>query len=137
MKPSFMDIASNPVIIVAFLGLLGIIAAQLVAIWGKKKDTDIVSMQTNIAFLQEEYERLIKEVESMREELKGARLTERLLQEKYSAALAYSASLRIVAKAHFAILDEKGVAHGELPSISPPIEQDLLHNWPEAGASSL
>lgn len=137
MKPSFMDIVSNPVIIVAFLGLLGIIAAQLVAIWGKKKETDIVAMQTNISFLRAEYERLIKDVESMREELKGARLTERLLQEKYSAALAYSASLRIVAKAHFAILDEKGVAHGELPPISPPIEQDLLHNWPEARDSSL
>ena len=137
MKPSFMDIASNPVIIVAFLGLLGIIAAQIVAIWGKKKDTDIVAMQTNIAFLRAEYERLIKEVESMREELKDARLTERLLQEKYSAALSYSASLRIWARAHFAILDEKGVAHGELPILSPQIEQDLLQRWPDAGDSSL
>ena len=137
MKPSFMDIASNPVIIVAFLGLLGIIAAQLVAIWGKKKDTDIVAMQTNIAFLRAEYERLIKEVESIREELKGARLTERLLQEKYSAALSYSASLRIAARAHFAILDEKGVAHGELPILSPLIEQDLLQSWPEAGDTRL
>ena len=137
MKPSFMDIASNPVIIVAFLGLLGIIAAQLVAIWGKKKDTDIVAMQTNIAFLRAEYERLIKEVESIREELKGARLTERLLQEKYSAALSYSASLRIGARAHFAILDEKGVAHGELPILSPLIEQDLLQSWPEAGDTRL
>ena len=137
MKPSFMDIASNPIIIVAFLGLLGIIAAQIVAIWGKKKDTDIVAMQTNIAFLRAEYERLIKEVESMREELKDARLTERLLQEKYSAALSYSASLRIWARAHFAILDEKGVAHGELPILSPQIEQDLLQRWPDAGDSSL
>ena len=137
MKPSFMDIASNPIIIVAFLGLLGIIAAQLVAIWGKKKDTDIVAMQTNIAFLRAEYERLIKEVESMREELKDARLTERLLQEKYSAALAYSASLRIAARAHFAILDEKGVTHGELPILSPLIEQDLLQSWPEAGDTRL
>ena len=137
MKPSFMDIASNPVIIVAFLGLLGIIAAQLVAIWGKKKDTDIVAMQTNIAFLRAEYERLIKEVESIREELKGARLTERLLQEKYSAALSYSASLRIGARAHFAILDEKGVTHGELPILSPLIEQDLLQSWPEAGDTRL
>ena len=137
MKPSFMDIASNPVIIVAFLGLLGIIATQAVAVWGKKKENDIGAMQTNIAFLRAEYERLIKEVESMREEIKGARLTERLLQEKYSAALAYSASLRIAARAHFAILDEKGVAHGELPVISPPIEQDLLQRWPDAGDSSL
>ena len=137
MKPSFMDIASNPVVIVAFLGLLGIIAAQLVAIWGKKKDTDIVAMQTNIAFLRAEYERLIKEVESMREELKDARLTKRLLQEKYSAALAYSASLRIAARAHFAILDEKGVGHGELPTLSPLIEQDLLQSWPEAGDTRL
>ena len=137
MKPSFMDIASNPVIIVAFLGLFGIIAAQIVAIWGKKKDTDIVAMQTNIAFLRAEYERLIKEVESIREELKGARLTERLLQEKYSAALSYSASLRIGARAHFAILDEKGVAHGELPILSPLIEQDLLQSWPEAGDTRL
>ena len=133
MKHSFMDIATNPVIIVAFIGLLGIIAAQIVAIWGKKKDTDIVAMQTNIAFLRAEYERLIKEVESMREELKDARLTKRLLQEKYSAALSYSASLRIWARAHFAILDEKGVAHGELPTLSPLIEQDLLQSWPEAG----
>ena len=137
MKPSFMDIASNPVIIVAFVGLLGIIAAQIVAIWGKKKDTDIVAMQTNIAFLRAEYERLIKEVESIREELKCARLTERLLQEKYSAALSYSASLRIGARAHFAILDEKGVAHGELPILSPLIEQDLLQSWPEAGDTRL
>ena len=137
MKPSFMDIASNPLIIVAFLGLLGIIAAQIVAIWGKKKDTDIVAMQTNIAFLRAEYERLIKEVESMREELKAARLTERLLQEKYSAALSYSASLRIAARAHFAILDEKGVAHGELPILSPLLEQDLLQSWPEAGDTRL
>ena len=137
MKPSFMDIASNPIIIVAFLGLLGIIAAQLVAIWGKKKDNDIVAMQTNIAFLRAEYERLIKEVESMREELKDARLTVRLLQEKYSAALAYSASLRIAARAHFAILDEKGVGHGELPTLSPLIEQDLLQSWPEAGDTRL
>ena len=137
MQLSFMDIASNPVVIVAFLGLLGIIAAQIVAIWGKKKDTDIGAMQTNISFLQAEYERLVKEVESMREELKGARLTERLLQEKYSAALAYSASLRIAARAHFAILDEKGVAHGELPVLGPPIEQDLLQRWPDAGDSSL
>ena len=127
-----MDIATNPVVIVAFLGLLGIIATQLVAGWGKKKETEIVAMQTNISFLRAEYERLVKEVESMREELKGARLTERLLQEKYSAALAYSASLRIAARAHFAILDEKGVAHGELPVLSPPIEQDLLQTWPEA-----
>ena len=133
MKPSFMDIASNPVIIVAFLGLLGIIAAQIVAIWGKKKDTDIVAMQTNISFLRAEYERLIKEVESMREELNDARLTERLLKEKYSAALTYSASLRIAVRAHFAILDEKGVAHGELPILSPLIEQDMLQTWPEAG----
>ena len=137
MKPSFMDIASNPLIIVAFLGLLGIIAAQLVAIWGKKKDTNIVEMQTNISFLRAEYERLIKEVESMREELKDARLTKRLLQEKYSAALSYSASLRIWARAHFAILDEKGVAHGELPVLSPLIEQDLLQPWPEAGDTRL
>ena len=137
MKPSFMDIASNPLIIVAFLGLLGIIAAQLVAIWGKKKDTNIVEMQTNISFLRAEYERLIKEVESMREELKDARLTKRLLQEKYSAALSYSASLRIWARAHFAILDEKGVAHGELPVLSPLIEQDLLQSWPEAGDTRL
>ena len=137
MKPSFMDIASNPVIIVAFLGLLGIIATQLVSGWGKKKETEIVAMQTNISFLRAEYERLVKEVESMREEIKGARLTERLLQEKYSAALAYSASLRIAARAHFAILDEKGVAHGELPPLSPPIEQDLLQRWPDAGDSSL
>lgn len=137
MKPSFMDIASNPLIIVAFLGLLGIIAAQLVAIWGKKKDTNIVEMQTNISFLRAEYERLIKEVESMREELKDARLTKRLLQEKYSAALSYSASLRIWARAHFAILDEKGVAHGELPTLSPLIEQDLLQSWPEAGDTRL
>ena len=137
MKPSFMDIASNPVIIVAFLGLLGIIVAQLVAIWGKKKDTNIVEMQTNISFLRAEYERLIKEVESMREELKDARLTKRLLQEKYSAALSYSASLRIWARAHFAILDEKGVAHGELPTLSPLIEQDLLQPWPEAGDTRL
>ena len=133
MQPSFMDIVSNPVVIVAFLGLLGIIAAQLVAIWGKKKDTDIVAMQTNIAFLRAEYERLIKEVESMREELKDARLTKRLLQEKYSAALAYSASLRIVAGAHFAFLDEKGVPHDTLPVLSPLIEQDLLQTWPDAG----
>ena len=132
-----MDIATNPVVIVAFIGLLGIIATQLVSGWGKKKETEIVAMQTNISFLRAEYERLIKEVESMREELKGARLTERLLQEKYSAALAYSASLRIAAKAHFAILDEKGVAHGELPVLSPPIEQDLLQRWPDAGDSSL
>ena len=137
MQPSFMDIATNPVVIVAFLGLLGIIATQLVAGWGKKKETEIVAMQTNISFLRAEYERLVKEVESMREELKGARLTERLLQEKYSAALAYSASLRIAARAHFAILDEKGVAHGELPTLSPPIEQDLLQRWPDAGNSSL
>ena len=137
MQPSFMDIATNPVVIVAFLGLLGIITTQVVSGWGKKKETEIVAMQTNISFLRAEYERLVKEVESMREELKGSRLTERLLQEKYSAALAYSASLRIAAKAHFAILDEKGVAHGELPTPSPPIEQDLLHNWPEAGDSSL
>ena len=137
MQPSFMDIATNPVVIVAFLGLLGIIATQLVAGWGKKKETEIVAMQTNISFLRTEYERLVKEVESMREELKGARLTERLLQEKYSAALAYSASLRIAARAHFAILDEKGVAHGELPVLSPPIEQDLLQRWPEAGDSIL
>ena len=132
-----MDIASNPVVIVAFLGLLGIIATQVVAGLTKKKETEIVAMQTNISFLQAEYERLVKEVESMREELKGARLTERLLQEKYSAALAYSASLRIAAKAHFAILDEKGVAHGELPVLSPPIEQDLLQSWPEAGDTRL
>ena len=137
MKPSFMDIASNPLIIVAFLGLLGIIVAQIVAIWGKKKDTNIVEMQTNISFLRAEYERLIKEVESMREELKDARLTKRLLQEKYSAALSYSASLRIWARAHFAILDEKGVAHGELPTLSPLIEQDLLQSWPEAGDTRL
>ena len=137
MQPSFMDIATNPVVIGAFLGLLGIIATQLVAGWGKKKETEIVAMQTNISFLRAEYERLVKEVESMREELKGARLTERLLQEKYSAALAYSASLRIWAIAHFAILDEKGVAHGELPVLSPPIEQDLLQRWPDAGDSSL
>lgn len=133
MKPSFMDIVSNPVVIVAFLGLLGIIAAQIVAIWGKKKDTDIIAMQTNIAFLRAEYERLIKEVESMREELKDARLTERLLKEKYSAALAYAASLRIGAIAHFEFLDEKGVFHGELPVLNPLIEQDLLQTWPEAG----
>lgn len=132
-----MDIATNPVVIGAFLGLLGIIATQLVAGWGKKKETEIVAMQTNISFLRAEYERLVKEVESMREELKGARLTERLLQEKYSAALAYSASLRIWAIAHFAILDEKGVAHGELPVLSPPIEQDLLQSWPEAGDTRL
>ena len=132
-----MDIATNPVVIGAFLGLLGIIATQLVAGWGKKKETEIVAMQTNISFLRAEYERLVKEVESMREELKGARLTERLLQEKYSAALAYSASLRIAARAHFAILDEKGVAHGELPVLSPPIEQDLLQSWPEAGDTRL
>ena len=137
MHPSLMDIASNPVVIVAFLGLLGIIATQLVAGLSKKKETEIVAMQTNISFLQAEYERLVKEVESMREELKGARLTERLLQEKYSAALAYSASLRIAARAHFAILDEKGVAHGELPVLSPPIEQDLLQRWPDAGDSNL
>ena len=137
MQPSFMDIATNPVVIVAFLGLLGIIATQLVAGWGKKKETEIVAMQTNISFLRAEYERLVKEVESMREELKGARLTERLLQEKYSAALAYSASLRIAARAHFTILDEKGVAHGELPVLSPLIEQDLLQHWPEAGDSIL
>ena len=128
-----MDIVSNPVVIVAFLGLLGIIVAQVVAIWGKKKDTDIVSMQTNISFLRAEYDRLIKEVESMREELKGARLTERLLQQKYSAALSYAASLRIWAVAHFAFLDEKGVSHGTIPVISPLIEQDLLQTWPEAG----
>ena len=128
-----MDIVSNPVVIVAFLGLLGIIAAQIVAIWGKKKDTDIVAMQTNIAFLRAEYERLIKEVESMREELKDARLTERLLQEKYSAALSYSASLLIGVRAHFALLDEKGVPHGTLPVLSPLIEQDLLQTWPDAG----
>ena len=137
MQPSFMDIATNPVVIVAFLGLLGIIATQVVSGWGKKKETDIGAMQTNISFLRAEYERLVKEVESMREELKGARLTERLLQEKYSAALAYSASLRIAVRAHFAILEEKGVAHGELPVLSPPIEQDLLQRWPEAGDSSL
>ena len=133
MKPSFMDIVSNPVVIVAFLGLLGIIVAQIVAIWGKKKDTDIIAMQTNIAFLRAEYERLIKEVESMREELKDARLTERLLKEKYSAALAYAASLRIGAIAHFAFLDEKGVSHGTLPVLHPLIEQDLLQTWPDAG----
>ena len=132
-----MDIASNPVVIVAFIGLLGIIATQLVAGWGKKKETDIGAMQTNISFLRAEYERLIKEVESMREELKDARLTERLLQEKYSAALAYSASLRIAVRAHFAILDEKGVSHGTLPVLSPPIEQDLLQRWPDAGDSSM
>ena len=132
-----MDIATNPVVIVAFLGLLGIIATQVVSGWGKKKETEIVAMQTNISFLRAEYERLIEEVQSMREELKDARLTERLLQEKYSAALAYSASLRIAARAHFAILDEKGVAHGELPVLSPPIEQDLLQRWPDAGDSSL
>ena len=137
MQPSFMDIATNPVVIVAFLGLLGIIATQVVSGWGKKKETEIVAMQTNISFLRAEYERLIEEVQSMREELKDARLTERLLQEKYSAALAYSASLRIAARAHFAILDEKGVAHGELPVLSPPIEQDLLQRWPDAGDSSL
>ena len=137
MKPSFMDIVYNPVVMVAFLGLVGIIVAQIVAIWGKKKDADIVAMQTNIAFLRAEYERLIKEVESMREELKDARLTERLLQEKYSAALSYSASLCIWARAHFAILDEKGVAHGELPTLSPLIEQDLLQSWPEAGDTRL
>ena len=133
MKPSFMDIVSNPVVIVAFLGLLGIIVAQIVAIWGKKKDTDIIAMQTNIAFLRAEYERLIKEVESMREELKSSRLTERLMKEKYSAALAYAASLRIGAMAHFAFLDEKGVSHGTLPVLSPLIEQDLLQTWPDAG----
>ena len=137
MKPSFMDIVSNPVVIVAFLGLLGIIVAQIVAIWGKKKDTDIVAMQTNISFLRSEYDRLIKEVENMREELKGARLTERLLQQKYSAALSYAASLRIWARAHFAFLDEKGVTHGELPIISPQIEQDMLQTWPEAGDTPL
>ena len=137
MKPSFMDIVSNPVVIVAFLGLLGIIVAQIVAIWGKKKDTDIVAMQTNISFLRSEYDRLIKEVENMREELKGARLTERLLQQKYSAALSYAASLRIWARAHFAFLDEKGVTHGELPIISPKIEQDMLQTWPEAGDTPL
>ena len=132
-----MDIATNPVIIVAFLGLLGIIVAQVVAIWGKKKDNDIVAMQTNISFLRAEYERLVKEVESMRKEIKDARLTERLLQEKYSAALAYSASLRIGAIVHFKLLDEQGVVHGELPVLNPLIEQDLLQSWPEAGDTRL
>ena len=121
----------DPYVMVALVGLIGVALGHILSSLRKKQETDLSKIQVNISFLQAEYERLNKEVEELRKDLDATRRSERLLKEKYSAALTDSATLRIAVVSAKKRLAAEGVETAEIPPVPELICADMKQDWPK------
>lgn len=84
----------DPMVLVALVGLVGVVIGHLISGWGKKADHELAALKTTVDALMLRVDDLQGEVVELRGEVRDAEKSRRLAWEKYSAAIAY---LRVLA----------------------------------------
>ncbi len=142
------DVLGESVVLVAIISLLGVVITQAMVGWSKKKQhtldlrnleheidnsnksQELESLKTTVDVLKTDYQRLVVEINELRNEIDQAREFHSLCKEKYSVSLGYVGSLLASATALFNRLDREGILHASVPDVPPIIEEDLLRSWP-------